>query len=168
MSKLEIFGRLREISWGPIPEDQINTLQSSLEDEFDRDDFEDILDQNNETGIGQDLDLQILVDGNVMKFDPNDYKSILEKPKIIEDQNTDKSYLIEETFSKGSVYECNFDGVFDPKKLHFHSYKYLLGETGQTIDIVEIDYDNIECEDRNAEVKEYSIKVLKADGSYYE
>jgi hypothetical protein len=57
---------------------------------------------------------------------------------------------------------------FQSLSIYFHSYKYSLGETGQTIDIVEINYDNIECENRIAEVKEYLIKILKADGSYYE
>ena len=44
MAKLEIYGWLLETSWGLVPKDQVNDVIAAIEsDSFDRDDFEDIL-----------------------------------------------------------------------------------------------------------------------------
>lgn len=169
MPKLEIFGWLHETSWGCIPEDKFISVLSAVEsDDFDRDDFEEILDENNETGIGIDLDLQIYVDGELVAFDQEKYNEVLEEPVFIEDDNENQSYLIEETISRGCIYECNFDGVFEQENLNFYFYEYELGGSGQSIKVLEVDYDDIDCEDRNASVEGYYVKVLKSDGSIYE
>ena len=128
----------------------------------------EILDENNETGIGMDLDLKIYVDGELVAFDPEKYNEILEEPVFIEDDNENQSYLIEETVSRGCIYECNFDGVFDQENLNFYFYEYELGGSGQSIKVLEVDYDDIDCEDRNASVEGYYVKVLKPDGSIHE
>ena len=169
MAKLEIHGWLLETSWGVIPEDRLQDVMDALDnEEFDRDDFDDILDSNNETGINTDLDIEILVDDERKEFDRDQFAEELEEPVLIEDEeNEGQFFLIEETASKGIVYSCELTEDFDPEKLSVWYYNYALGDTENTIDVLEIEYDENECLDRNVDVKGYYIKLLRPDGTLY-
>ena len=169
MAKLEIYGWLLETSWGVVPSDQVDDLIAAIKSEsFDRDDFEDILDENNETGIGTDLDIEILFNNERKTFDPSDFEEEVSEPVVIEDEAENKFFLIEETASKGLVYQCDIEDDYDPDKLEVWFYHYNLGNSGRAIEVMQIEYDGLDCEDRNTEVKVYDVKLLKPDGELHE
>ena len=170
MPKLEVYGWLLETSWGVVPEDRLEVVFDALSNEqFDVDDFEDILGNNNETGINTDLDIEIIVDGELQNFDKDLFSEEVENPVLIEDdENEGQFFLIEETASKGLIYSCEISEEFDQEKLSLWYYNYALGETGSTIDVLEIEYDGQDCLDRNTDVKVYEVKLMRPDGTICE
>jgi len=170
MAILEIYGWLLETSWGVVSEDRLQDVMDALDnEEFDRDDFDDILDSNNETGINTDLDIEIFVDGDLKEFDRDQFAEELEEPVLIEDdENEGQFFLIEETASKGLIYSCEISEEFDQEKLSLWYYNYALGDTENSINVLEIEYDDNECLDRRVDVEVYGIKLLKPDGTLYE
>ena len=169
MAKLEIYGWLLETSWGLVPKDQVNDVIAAIEsDSFDRDDFEDILGENNETGIGTDLDIEIIFNNERKPFDPNDYEEEISEPVVIEDEVENQFFLIEEMASKGLIYQCEVEEDYDPEKLEVWFYHYNLGNTGRAIEVMQIEYDGLDSEDTNTEVKVYDVKLLKPDGELHE
>lgn len=170
MPRLEIQGWLLETSWGVVPEDRLEAVFDALSnEEFDVDDFEDILGNNNETGINTDLDIEIIVDGETQDFDPDLFSEELENPVLVEDdENEGQFFLIEETTSKGVIYSCELSEEFDQENLSVWYYNYALGDTGTALDVLEIDYDGQDCLDRNTDVKDYSVRLMRPDGTIYE
>jgi len=170
MPRLEIHGWLLETSWGVVPESRLEAVVDALDNgEFDRDDFEDILGNNNETGINTDLDIEIIVDGELQNFDKDLFSEEVENPVLIEDdENEGQFFLIEETASKGLIYSCEISEEFDQEKLSLWYYNYALGDTGSTIDVLEIEYDGQDCLDRNTDVKVYEVKLMRPDGTICE
>jgi hypothetical protein len=170
MPKLEVYGWLLETSWGVVPEDRLEVVFDALSNEkFDVDDFEDILGNNNETGINTDLDIEIIVDGELQNFDKDLFSEEVENPVLIEDdENEGQFFLIEETASKGLIYSCEISEEFDQEKLSLWYYNYALGDTGSTIDVLEIEYDGQDCLDRNTDVKVYEVKLMRPDGTICE
>lgn len=170
MPKLEVYGWLLETSWGVVPEDRLEEVFDALSnEEFDVDDFEDILGNNNETGINTDLDIEIIVDGKLQDFDKDLFSEEVENPVLIEDdENEGQFFLIEETASKGLIYSCEISEEFDQEKLSLWYYNYALGDTGSTIDVLEIEYDGQDCLDRNTDVKVYEVKLMRPDSTICE
>ena len=170
MPKLEVYGWLLETSWGVVPEDRLEAVFDALSnEEFDVDDFEDILGNNNETGINTDLDIEIIVDEKLQDFDKDLFSEEVENPVLIEDdENESQFFLIEETASKGLIYSCEISEEFDQEKLSLWYYNYALGDTGSTIDVLEIEYDGQDCLDRNTDVKVYEVKLMRPDGTICE
>ena len=170
MPKLEVYGWLLETSWGVVPEDRLEVVFDALSNEkFDVDDFEDILGNNNETGINTDLDIEMIVDGKLQSFDKDLFSEEVENPVLIEDdENEGQFFLIEETASKGLIYSCETSEDFDQEKLSLWYYNYALGDTGSTIDVLEIEYDGQDCLDRDTDVKVYEVKLMRPDGTICE
>jgi len=169
MPRLEIHGWLLETSWGVVPESRLEAVVDALDNgEFDRDDFEDILGDNNETGINTDLDIEIIVDGETQDFDTDLFSEELENPVLVEDdENEGQFFLIEETTSKGVIYSCELSEEFDQENLSVWYYNYAFGDTGAALDVLEIDYDGQDCLDRNTDVKDYSVRLMRPDGTIY-
>jgi len=169
MPRLEIHGWLLETSWGVVPESRLEAVVDALDNgEFDRDDFEDILGDNNETGINTDLDIEIIVDGETQDFDTDLFSEELENPVLVEDdENEGQFFLIEETASKGVIYSCELSEEFDQENLSVWYYNYAFGDTGAALDVLEIDYDGQDCLDRNTDVKDYSVRLMRPDGTIY-
>lgn len=169
MPRLDIHGWLLETSWGVVPESRLEAVVDALDNgEFDRDDFEDILGDNNETGINTDLDIEIIVDGETQDFDTDLFSEELENPVLVEDdENEGQFFLIEETTSKGVIYSCELSEEFDQENLSVWYYNYAFGDTGAALDVLEIDYDGQDCLDRNTDVKDYSVRLMRPDGTIY-
>ena len=170
MANLEIYGWLHETSWGAVPKNRLQQVMDVLDnDEFDRDDFDDILDNNNETGVGLNLDIEVFVDGVKQEFDSEKFSQELSEADEIEDDiHKGEFFLIEETISKGLIYSCEIQGDFNINDLSVWFYNYLLGDTGVGLNVLEIDYNGLDCADRNTEVNGYYIKLLRSDGQIHD
>lgn len=170
MPLFQVYGLLMETNWGVIPEDRLDELTNAMNDgAFDRDDFDDILEQYGETGINSDLDIEIYIDGKRQDFSNENYIGQISEPiEIDDDVNNDEYFLIEETVSKGLIYSCEIESDYDPEKLSFWFYCYMLGNTGVGINVLEIEYDGLDCLDRTLELSSYDVTLISPDGSVYE